>query len=83
MDEQITIEIGAAPPPIDAKAHQAALRKLGLKATLGIAMPANVKPTPGLMSYLHDPARRGFTWNLHTRIAFGEHEAYDGISGHG
>lgn len=83
MDDHTAIKISAAPPPIDVKAHEQALRKLGLKETLGMAMPANARPTPGLLSYLHDPARRAFAWNQHTRITFGEHEASDGVPSNG
>lgn len=74
------IDVGKPPTPIDPKEHHAAMLGIRKLDVLGMAMPANVKPTAGLMSYLHDPARRTFTWNRRTTLQFGDSEGKDEIS---
>lgn len=60
-----------APSHIDPKEHQAAMLALGMREALGMAMPANIQPTPGLLSYLHDPSRRQWTWHAEYRLEYG------------
>jgi len=77
--ETETIDCGKPPPHIDPKEHESAMLALGLLVPLGMAWPHH-PPTPGLLSYLHDPARRAFTWHREMRIRYGIDEATNGIS---
>jgi len=78
MDDKI--EAGNPPVHIDPKEHEAAMLAIRKIDVLGMAMPANVKPTPGLLSYLHDPARREFSWHREMRVRYGIDEANNGVS---
>ena len=79
MDDLAEIKIVvAAPPHIDPAEHCAALYAIHKLDTLGMAW-AHHPPTLGLMSYLHDPARRAFVWNRRTEIVFGESEESYGL----
>ncbi|MBX3081727.1 MAG: hypothetical protein KF716_08825 [Anaerolineae bacterium] len=53
---------------IDPEWWRAELYAAGKLETLGM-LEAKHQPTPGLMSYLHDPARHAYRW--HRRVEFG------------
>lgn len=78
MDDS-KIDVGKPPTPIDPKEHYAAMLAIRKLDVLGMAMPPNVKPTAGLMSYLHDPARRAYAWHDRTTLHFGNGEGKDEI----
>lgn len=65
-DEAILISGDA--PHVDPGWWRAELYAAGNKAALGM-IEAPHPPTPGLMSYLHDPARHLYRW--HRRVEFG------------